>query len=920
MLRRSFSVAASASASSSRTKLPATTLCQCFSTSAYSYRAIQSSGKVSPKHKGPRFNDVEKPYGRFSPRNREKGSQSPRYRSGDDFVFTGFGPAEPPTGQEVARKMRDQLLILVETGQSNSGSFGEEPCDLGKRLVAYGIKGRACEMLLYATSEDQQEVLSSHDAAFDAKALFEVWAKKFLRDLPQRARDYDARQKLGASSPTPLLQAHEQDSDRAAVGSMHDVLLSYSTEGERCLSRYIINYFLDWTEAALVDLLSPNARFRAVSGTDKAEVTSVLAQLRVIRDATDFRNIARQFIKARTICRQVHLHVGPTNSGKTHGALVALSKARTGTFLGPLRLLAHEVWDRFNSGTISPGIPPRACNLKTGEEVKTNPRVNLNSCTVEMASVDQAVDVAVVDEIQMIGDPQRGSAWTDAVLGLPAKELHLCGEASVIPLITRMVADCGDMLHIHEYKRLTPLTVANDSIGDDLTKIKAGDCMVTFSRTGIFALKRKIEQATGLRCAVAYGALPPETKAEQAKLFNEGKLDVMVASDAIGMGLNLKIKRIIFDSLTKWNGKETIALSASQIKQIAGRAGRYGTKREADEVEGGIVTTRNKNELDMLREALDVPLRPVDRAAISHSGKVLATLAAALSPPQLPTPTDDMRDISDGPEEYSKRLWKKKERVYKIQQNAAGNRQQTEQDMQKLVPRTLSEIYTDFALLSRFNPATYFMTDFGQQHGITPLAEKASGNLLTVMEREDFAKSPVNLRDELVTAFFQNAVRQYSRGALVQFNDAAKGTGMLEIEKRILQSMKSARATATATASTPQDLAADTEDRSLMSTETLQLLESLHRSMCLYLWLSFRFPLSFCYRSSVDERKKEMEMGIDYILEGIRHHRARRLRALGRTEEADEALRKSTWQQVRRPHRNSFSAPHTSLPPSELSV
>ena len=95
---------------------------------------------------------------------------------------------------------------------------------------------------------------------------------------------------------------------------------------------------------------------------------------------------------------------------------------------------------------------------------------------------------------------------------------------------------------------------------------------MAFKRSTIFRLKEQIEARTGLQCALAYGALPPETKSEQAKLFNAGKLDVMVASDAIGMGLNLRIKRVIFDTLSKWNGTETVHLSLSQIKHIAGRA------------------------------------------------------------------------------------------------------------------------------------------------------------------------------------------------------------------------------------------------------------------------------------------------------------------------------------------------------------
>lgn len=273
------------------------------------------------------------------------------------------------------------------------------------------------------------------------------------------------------------------------------------------------------------------------------------------------------------------MHVGPTNSGKTHQALQALAAAKTGCYAGPLRLLAHEIWDRLNKGQIIPaGVtldpstaadddggtdlldgsipmkPPvltkehneqfaRACNLITGEEQRIVAEDALISCTVEMLQFDRLVDVAVVDEIQMIADPERGSGWTAAVLGLCAKEIHLCGEETAVEVVKDLVKETGDELIVNRYQRLTPLRVANQSLGGDLKRIKKGDCVVSFSRSGIFALKKKIEEVTNLRCAVAYGRLPPEIRSEQAALFNDPKsgFDVIVGSDAIGMGLNLYV-------------------------------------------------------------------------------------------------------------------------------------------------------------------------------------------------------------------------------------------------------------------------------------------------------------------------------------------------------------------------------------------
>ena len=153
-------------------------------------------------------------------------------------------------------------------------------------------------------------------------------------------------------------------------------------------------------------------------------------------------------------------------------------------------------------------------------------------------------DVAVIDEIQMIADDDRGGAWTNAVLGVNASELHLCGEERAVPLIEKLLKDTGDELIVNRYQRLTPLEVADRSLGDDLTQIRKGDCVVSFSRRTIFQMKTEIEKATGLKCAVVYGALPPEIRSEQAAQFNDptSGIDVIIGSDAIGMGLNLYVE------------------------------------------------------------------------------------------------------------------------------------------------------------------------------------------------------------------------------------------------------------------------------------------------------------------------------------------------------------------------------------------
>lgn len=251
----------------------------------------------------------------------------------------------------------------------------------------------------------------------------------------------------------------------------------------------------------------------------------------------DLRYPAEWYPKARSMQRNIHLHVGPTNSGKTYHALKRLEKCKNGFYAGPLRLLAQEVYYRFEGN----GIP---CSLVTGDEVKGPasgelPRVVSN--TVEMVSLGEEYDVGVIDEIQMIANSTRGWAWTQALLGTQVSELHLCGETRTVPLIRELCALTGDTLEIHRYERLNPLKVMPHSLRGNLNKLEKGDCLVSFSRVGIHTLKRDIEKVSGKRAAIVYGGLPAEIRTQQAKLFNDpnNDYDFLVASDAIGMGLNL---------------------------------------------------------------------------------------------------------------------------------------------------------------------------------------------------------------------------------------------------------------------------------------------------------------------------------------------------------------------------------------------
>ena len=178
------------------------------------------------------------------------------------------------------------------------------------------------------------------------------------------------------------------------------------------------------------------------------------------------------------------------------------------------------------------------------------------SSTIEMVSLQERYDVAVIDEIQLIGSSERGHSWTRALLGLDAREIHVCGALDASELVEDLAQEMWRRLRSEDV-RATDAPEA-PARAQRLARRRAGDCVVTFSRDDIHAVKRLIEEAKpGTKCCVVYFALPPETRAEQARLFNtEGNgYDVLVASDAIGMGLNLNIGRVLFRRVLKYAGK-----------------------------------------------------------------------------------------------------------------------------------------------------------------------------------------------------------------------------------------------------------------------------------------------------------------------------------------------------------------------------
>lgn len=347
-----------------------------------------------------------------------------------------------------------------------------------------------------------------------------------------------------------------------------------------------------------------------------------LSAAAVMRQATDLREPHTWYPQARAMKRRVIFHAGATNSGKTYHALRALRDAHSGVYCGPLRLLALEVYESLNCDGVE-------ASLATGQERKELPFAKHRSCTIEMVDTRTRVDVAVIDEIQMIGDPQRGSSWTRALLGIPAPEVHVCGDPAAIPVVTAVLAACGDTLEIREYTRLSQLEVSGASLGNDYGQVRPGDCVVAFSRKDIYAIRRTIERKTAHKCCVVYGSLPPETRSQQARMFNDpgSGYDVLVASDAIGMGLNLNIRRVVFHTMDKFNGESVGPVAPAQVKQIAGRAGRHGSIYPQ-----GFATALGDDDLPYLRQCWEAPSPPITAAGLFPNVEQLAALAAHMPP------------------------------------------------------------------------------------------------------------------------------------------------------------------------------------------------------------------------------------------------------------------------------------------------
>ena len=255
--------------------------------------------------------------------------------------------------------------------------------------------------------------------------------------------------------------------------------------------------------------------------------------------------------------------LGPTNTGKTHLAIDTLLSFDSGMIGFPLRLLAREVYDK-----VIKKISTEKVALITGEEkiIPSNARYFL--CTVESMPIDKHLEFVGVDEIQMCADHERGHIFTDRLLNIRGEKLTMfMGSNTIKKIISRLN---GDIEFINR-ERLSKLTYGGHK---KISRIDRKTAIIAFSAEEVYAIAELIRRQKG-GAAIVMGSLSPKTRNAQVELYQSGDVDFLVATDAIGMGINMDLDHIYFSNLKKFDGKKLRKLKIAEIGQIAGRAGRY---------------------------------------------------------------------------------------------------------------------------------------------------------------------------------------------------------------------------------------------------------------------------------------------------------------------------------------------------------
>ncbi|MBI5274343.1 MAG: hypothetical protein HY860_04730 [Chlamydiales bacterium] len=335
------------------------------------------------------------------------------------------------------------------------------------------------------------------------------------------------------------------------------------------------------------------------SRADKERLKHLVSTMRKDWNLNEYKDF---FYVARQQKRQHILFVGPTNSGKSYCGFNELVLGESGAYLSPLRLLALEGQEEIEKRG-------KECSLVTGEELEIKPGTRFVASTIEMANLDTWIDCVLIDEVQIILDKNRGWAWSQAIIGIPAKKLIMTGSEECIPTLKRLIEDyLGEDLKIVPLCRIGKLEIHKRPT-HNLAHIEPGTAVIAFSRWSVLAYKKELEDS-GRRVSVLYGNLSPGVRREEARRFRSGETDVLVATDCIGMGLNLPIKTVLFSQTTKFDGRDSRDLTPQEVKQIAGRAGRFG------KFECGYVGAINKQGLTLVNQHIQLQQSPFLKSCV----------------------------------------------------------------------------------------------------------------------------------------------------------------------------------------------------------------------------------------------------------------------------------------------------------------
>lgn len=361
----------------------------------------------------------------------------------------------------------------------------------------------------------------------------------------------------------PLVEFAMSSNEKAAIKVIMNNL--HETKRDREIVEYIRSRL---NEMVVYEQISHNPKYVHAAERIKSTMEAKKLLYNSIQKSTP-DDYTKLFPLARKMKRHFVLHIGPTNSGKTYQAVQELMAADSGIYLAPLRLLAYEQYESMNSN----GCP---CSMITGEERILVPGSFHQSSTIEMMNLKEEWNMAIIDEAQMVADRQRGGSWTAAILGLQAKKIHICASPDAEKILIRMIESCGDTFKVVHHARKTPLVMDEEASDFRFPEdVKKGDALIVFSRKDVHSVAAEL-QNSGIKCSIIYGSLPYDVRHREAGKFADGMTDVVVATDAIGMGMNLPIRRVVFLQTIKYDGKKERPLTVSEIKQIGGRAGRYG--------------------------------------------------------------------------------------------------------------------------------------------------------------------------------------------------------------------------------------------------------------------------------------------------------------------------------------------------------